>query len=164
MEKQSSIGGLVQEQQTIKAQLKSLIDSITELFSMINLKESSEWTPEQLEDLDKKQIGLTDLLKVLEDSLRKYYILESDFLRSYLGPYMLEAINKEVNAITEQINRVNSLVTSTDVKGINREESLVRSLNIRQVIENFDQQIVAHNQNVDSVLNLLKTVIGPETK
>lgn len=160
MAEQLSVEVLLQEHLAISTKLKSLADTANDMFSMINLKETSEWTTEQLQELDQKQLILNALFNSLEEDLKKHYSDEDTFLRLYLGPYMLEAISREVTAIMEQSDRVKSLFISTDIKGTNRENSLVKSLAIRQAIENLTRQIEARNQKVDSVLKLLKSVIG----
>ena len=160
----SSAESLIQEELAINAQIKSLDALSNDLFSRINLKESSEWTAAQLQDLDQRQMNLNNLYTSLEEGLENHFAREDVFLRLYLGSYILEAITKEVTAIKENLSRVKALFNSTDLKGINREDSLVRSLNIRQAIDNLSQQITSHNQKVDSVLTLLKSVVGTETK
>jgi hypothetical protein len=162
MEAQKSAETLLQEKLGINAQIKSLNDQSNELFSMINFKESSEWTAEQLQGLDQKQISLNSLFVSLEEGFKKHYASEDSFLRLYLGPYMLEAITKEVSTMMGQLHRVKIMFANIDVKGASREDSLVKSLSIKQAMENLRQQVEAHNQKVDSVLKLLKSVIGTE--
>jgi hypothetical protein len=153
---------LLQEQLSIVARIKSLGSQVNDLFSMINLKESSEWTSEQLQNLDQMQLNMSNNFNSLEEDLKQHYNAENNFFRSYLGPYLLEAITRESHTIIEQLENLGKLFTSTDIRGLNREDSLVKILAVRQAIENFNQSIESHSQKVDCVLKLLKTVVGTE--
>jgi hypothetical protein len=153
-----SIEELLQEQQSLSAGVSSLKDVANGLFSMINLKESSDWTPEQVQELDKKQAALNSSFMTLKAGLEKHYADEESVLKLYLGPYLLEAIHKEAGAIGEQIHQFETLLYSTDVKGVNREDSLVKCLTIKQSAEKLSQQIETHNQKIEGVFKLLKSV------
>jgi hypothetical protein len=163
-DKRKLVETLLLEKLAVDEQVKLLNDLANDIFSMINLKGSSEWTSDELQDLDRRQLNLKNIFISLEESFTKHYANEENFLREYLEPNRLEAVTKEVTAMMEQFNQVKALFNSMDIKGINREESMVRSLAIKRSIENFNLQVEAHDQKAGSAPKLLMSLIGTGMK
>ena len=79
-DKQKLVETLLLEKLAVDEQAKLLNDLANDIFSMINLKGSSEWTSDELQDLDRRQLNLKNIFISLEISFKKHYANEENFL------------------------------------------------------------------------------------
>jgi hypothetical protein len=126
----------------------------TEKIMMDNLSE------QQVQILEEKRFNAEQNLLSLEDALKNHIAREQEFLRPLLGTVLKEGISKETDEIFKQFTETNSAIRNTHFEESNREQALVKIVNIKLPLENMSLMVEAHTAKLDSVLKLLESILG----
>jgi len=158
----TTANSLLTEHEGIRASILQLSDLVNQQFETAERTMTNNLSPEQLQNLEGKRFNIEQNIVSLEEALKNHYANEKEFLRPLLGNLLKKAITKGVIDILRQFAQAKSAIINTNFKESNREQALVKIVNIKKSIESLSQQVETHVTKMDGVLKLLEGILGPE--
>jgi hypothetical protein len=146
----------------ISASLRHLVDLVNQQFDVAERTRTSKVPLATLKSLEEKWFNAGENITSLEEALQNHYGNEREFLRPLLGSLLKQAIAKETLAILGQFTPLKGKIVSGAFNESNREQALVKIVDIKQSVERLSQQVETHATKMDGVLKLLETILGSE--
>lgn len=148
---------LIAEHQNIKEQLKRAGEAITDWQQTLE-SEISNQHGSQMEVLTDKQWKLAQAIGFLGDGLFSHYQREQNEIGSFVG-VLNEAFVVEHSEIIEQLQRINLLLTDTNLKDSTGAELAEKYHSLKRDLEATYRQIADHSSAEDIILQLLLKAI-----
>ena len=160
LDKLAIIKRVIDEHQTIRRHVKLVGDSISDQEALLSLqKASADWIPGRLEVLAEKHDKLRQTIGFLDEGLKNHFAFEEKALPPLFGELLMKALLLEHKEITDEINRVKSVVAGTKLEGSSREELLSREADIQQMINSICELVEEHAGKEETILEMLQRAL-----
>ena len=156
----AKINKIIEEHQTLRGHVKLVGDSLTDHEALAALERARyDWIPGQLGVLSERQKKLQRAVSFLEEGLRNHFAFEEKALPPLLGELLMDALAIEHREIKREIEKAKSIVTSTKLEGLSREELLSEEANIQQMISSLCHMVEEHANGEEIVLGMVQKAL-----
>ena len=154
------INRIIEWHHTLKDHVKLVGDSISDQEALLALEKTlPEWIPGQPEVLSEKLAKLQQAVSFLEEGLRNHFAFEEEALPPLLGELPMRALVIEHGEIKREIEKAKSIVTSTRLERLSREELLSEEANMQQMISSLCQMVEEHAGGEEIVLKMVRRAL-----
>ena len=154
------INKVIEEHQAIRGHIKLVGDSIPDQEALAALEQAhADFIPGRLEVLTGKQDRLQQTLSFLDEGLKNHFAFEEKALPPLLGELPMRGLVLEHREIKNKIDKAKSIVASTKLEGLSREELLSREAHIQQVITSICQLVEEHAAKEEAILDMVQRAL-----
>ena len=151
---------IIAEHQNIRAHVKLVGDSVSDREALAALQKShADFIPGRPEVVSDKCRKIQQTILSLEEGLKNHFFYEEKALPPMLGELLGRALVLEHSEISREIDEVKSMVGSTDLEGLNRDELLHQESHIQQMIDSVSCLIEEHADREEAVLEMLSRAL-----
>jgi len=156
----AKIKEIIEEHQTIRGHVKLVGDSITDQEALLSLQSARpDWIPGRLEILSEKQNRLQQTIGFLSEGLKNHFAKEEKLLPPLLGKFLMQALSLEHHEIGKVINEARSMVVSTKLEGLSREDLMSKEAEIQQIVNSLCHLIEEHADKEDLMLEMVQRAL-----
>lgn len=120
---------------------------------------ADEWSSGQCNMISDRQFDLKQNIQYIEKGLHDHYIKENQLLKPFIGDLLMKAVNKECREINNHFDQAKSLLSDIS-QGLPAAKDLTAKITrARQTVETFNRLVKEHSMRMDSLLQMLKSVI-----
>lgn len=142
---------LMQEHETIQANIRLISSLADDLITLSNLTENfTDFSQYQVNYLRDKRLNLKRAIGSLKDGLLDHHSREEDVIRPLIGDPLMQAIKKECRDILEQLSNIDWILLNTSPAGI-----LFNSAFLKHKVDTMCRKLSANCRKKDSILELL---------
>jgi hypothetical protein len=154
------INKVIEEHQAIREHIKLVGDSIPDQEALTALEKArADFIPGRLEVLTEKQEKLQQTLNFLDEGLKNHFAFEGEALPPLLGELPMRGLLLEHREIKNKIDKAKSIVASTKLEGLSREELLSREAHIQQSITGICQLVEEHATKEEAILDMVQRAL-----
>jgi len=154
------INRVIEEHQAIRGHIKLVGDSIPDQEALTALEKArADFIPGRLEVLTEKQEKLQQTLNFLDEGLKNHFAFEDKALPPLLGELPMRGLLLEHREIKNKIDEAKSIVASTKLEGLSREELLSREAHIQQTITSICQLVEEHATREEAILDMVQRAL-----
>jgi len=154
------INKVIEEHQAIRGHIKLVGDSVPDQEALTALdKARADFIPGRFEVLTEKQEKLQQTLNFLDEGLKNHFAFEGKALPPLLGKLPMRGLVLEHREIKNKIDEAKSIVASTKLEGLSREELLSREAHIQQVITSICLLVEEHATKEEAMLDMVRKAL-----
>ena len=154
------INRVIEEHQAIRKHIKLVGDSVPDREALTTLEKArADFIPGRLEVLTEKQEELQQTLNFLDEGLKNHFAFEGKALPPLLGELPMQGLLLEHREIRNKIDEAKSIVASTKLEGLSREELLSKEANIQQTITGLCQLVEEHTTKEEAILDMVQRAL-----
>ena len=155
-----TINRIIDEHRTIGEHIKLLGESITDEEARNVLEAArADWIPGRPEILSEKQNRLQKALSSLKEGLKNHFTFEEQALPPLLGELLMHAIVLQHREIERELASASSLVSTTQLEGLNREELLAEESRMQQRITVASRLVEDHAAKEEMILDMAQMAL-----
>jgi hypothetical protein len=154
------INRVIEEHQAIRKHIKLVGDSVPDREALTALEKArADFIPGRLEVMTEKQEELQQTLNFLDEGLKNHFAFEGKALPPLLGELPMQGLLLEHREIRNKIDEAKSIVASTKLEGLSREELLSKEANIQQTITGLCQLVEEHTTKEEAILDMVQRAL-----
>lgn len=154
------INKVIEEHQAIRGHIKLVGDSIPDQEALASLEQAhADFIPGRWEVLTEKQEKLQQTLSFLDDGLKNHFAFEEKALPPLLGKLPMQGLVLEHREIKNKIDEAKSIIASTKLEGLRREELLSKEAHIQQTITSICLLVEEHATKEEAILDMVQRAL-----
>lgn len=154
---------VISQHQYIRQNVKLVGDSVSDMEALFSLQKAhSGWAQSSIEALSERLRQLEQVIKRLDEGLKKHFHFEEKALPPILGEILLKALVLEHRNIGKEMGNTRVILSDTKLEGLTQEELLSKKAYLQQMISKISQVVEAHTSEEELILRTIKRALEAE--
>jgi hypothetical protein len=151
---------IISEHHAIKEHVRLARDTVNDIEALLTLQGAQTgWTQASITALIEKRDQLLQAISFLQQGLRNHFDFEEQSLVPLLGELVAQAVVREHNRISKQINEAKSIVADMHLEGLDQRELISNKSLIEQHVDSLRRVVEEHTLHEEAILKMMKDVL-----
>ena len=150
------INKVIEEHRVIRGHIKLVGDRLADREELTSLEKARvDLTPGRLKDLSEELGKLQQALSLAGEGLKNHFSFEEEALPPLLGELLMQGFVLEHQIIQSEVQKAKSVVASTNLEGLNREELLSQESHLQHIVRGICQVVEGHATKEEAILGMI---------